>query len=376
MILYFGVLFLSLIAHLLKFYKKNQVKFLTILLSVFFCGGYMTGSDWIQYEEIYNLDFDKLIDFEVFEPGYLLMNLFFKLFNIDFWIWYLFVKICTFYVFCQFIYKLLPKYYFLSLFFFLGMFGLFLFIDNPLRNVIAACITFSSYQFIIDRSFKKYFVVCVLAMLFHKSAILMIPLYFVVKRDFNKKLIFICYLVLNIVASFGNEILRIIVGSLGSVIPTLQHSVMYYLVGESQYAEGNLFSFGTLAKFVTFILLIKYKDLIVSRFGLVFFNFTVVYYFLYRFAVGIEILGRFTIYFMPFYIVSTIYIVFLLNKLYRSVFMCFVIGLASVSYYLTIISSSKYIPYSNYFEYIFEEKLPYNKRKMYNYNNSPYRTND
>ncbi|MFS0861507.1 EpsG family protein [Fredinandcohnia sp. 179-A 10B2 NHS] len=59
--------------------------------------------------------------------------------------------------------------------------GLFLVSMNGIRQVLAAAILFSATKFLIDGNWKAYFLVVLLASTFHQSALVMIPIYFIVR---------------------------------------------------------------------------------------------------------------------------------------------------------------------------------------------------
>lgn len=59
--------------------------------------------------------------------------------------------------------------------------GLFLVSMNGIRQVLAASIAFTSIKFLIEGSWKRYFLVIFLASLFHLSALVLIPIYFIVR---------------------------------------------------------------------------------------------------------------------------------------------------------------------------------------------------
>ena len=66
---------------------------LGILLCLFYCFGYMTGSDWRTYEDWYNcLDFNKFYFGYRNEPGYYLYMMLFKKIGVTFWAYFIFTK--------------------------------------------------------------------------------------------------------------------------------------------------------------------------------------------------------------------------------------------------------------------------------------------
>ncbi|ASN05998.1 EpsG family protein [Virgibacillus necropolis] len=59
--------------------------------------------------------------------------------------------------------------------------GLFLVSMNGIRQVLAAAIAFAATKFLIEGNWIKYFLVILLASLFHQSALILLPIYFVVR---------------------------------------------------------------------------------------------------------------------------------------------------------------------------------------------------
>ena len=85
----------------------------------------------------------------------------------------------------------------LSLFIFAGT-GLYFFSFNEFRQFIAVSIVFWGYKFCVDRKFIKWIFIVCFSMLFHKSAFVVFPMYFLVKLKFSRKSVNIILL-----ASFG-----------------------------------------------------------------------------------------------------------------------------------------------------------------------------
>ncbi len=59
--------------------------------------------------------------------------------------------------------------------------GLFLVSMNGIRQVLAAAIAFTATKFLIEGSFVKYALIIILASLFHQSALILLPIYFLVR---------------------------------------------------------------------------------------------------------------------------------------------------------------------------------------------------
>ena len=58
---------------------------------------------------------------------------------------------------------------------------------NGIRQWIASAILFMGYKYILNRNWKRYFIIVLIAYIFHNSALIMIPLYFIVNRKFTSK---------------------------------------------------------------------------------------------------------------------------------------------------------------------------------------------
>lgn len=80
--------------------------------------------------------------------------------------------------------------------------GLFLVSMNGIRQVLAASIAFAGIKFLMEGSWKKYILVILLASLFHQSALILIPVYFIVQfRAWSK--VTIALLLFSIVIVLG-----------------------------------------------------------------------------------------------------------------------------------------------------------------------------
>src|SRR5690606_6683100 len=59
--------------------------------------------------------------------------------------------------------------------------GLFLVTMNGIRQTLAAAIAFAATKYLIEGDWKKYFAVILIASTFHQTALLLIPVYFIVQ---------------------------------------------------------------------------------------------------------------------------------------------------------------------------------------------------
>ena len=132
--------------------------FMGIILCVFYCFGYMTGTDWRVYEDLYNtLDFNHLFYEYKSEPGYYLYMLPFRFLGIGFWPFFIFTKSMLFVLIYRTMFEYCRDSKYLSLMYFFPWFGMYLFIDNPMRNLIAIGIFIVSFRYVIEKNFWKFF---------------------------------------------------------------------------------------------------------------------------------------------------------------------------------------------------------------------------
>ncbi|KIL49350.1 EpsG family protein [Jeotgalibacillus soli] len=81
--------------------------------------------------------------------------------------------------------------------------GLFLVSMNGIRQTLAAAIAFTALKYLIDGSWKKYMLAVIFASLFHQSALVLIPIYFIVRfKAWSKATVALVLLSIVIVIGF------------------------------------------------------------------------------------------------------------------------------------------------------------------------------
>ncbi|MFC0269959.1 EpsG family protein [Metabacillus herbersteinensis] len=82
--------------------------------------------------------------------------------------------------------------------------GMFTTSMNGIRQYLAAAIIFSATKYLLNGNFKKYFLIVLIASTFHKSALVLIPIYFIVRREaWTKVTFFLLFISIIIVISFN-----------------------------------------------------------------------------------------------------------------------------------------------------------------------------
>lgn len=163
-----------------KTHKTNRTGILitSILICSIIIGlRYNVGVDFLNYEYIYN--YQCLDDVE---GGYALINK--LLFSLGLPSSSIFILVAFFqlFLFTKGVEKINPRYlplafffYFTTLYFFLSL--------NVLRQTLAFSIFVFSIKFITDHQFIKYVITILITSTIHQSAIILIPLYFILNSD-------------------------------------------------------------------------------------------------------------------------------------------------------------------------------------------------
>lgn len=355
--------------------SKSYRNFIIILLAIFFCFGYMTGSDWRSYETYYGwMKSDNDSFLLPLEPGYIIYSFLFARLGIDFWYFFIATKVVLFIAVICNLKKYANNNFILNLVFFFFFFGLFLFIDNPMRNFIAVALTTISYKYIIDRKFLPFCLLVLLASMFHLSAIMFLFFYFLYPIKIGNTKIVIYYILFNILFVLLYQKIIITVFDLFSFIPIVQAKLELYFIGGEELVDNQIFSLGFIIQIILFILILwKRKAIEELPYGKLIFWGSISYLFLYRIGLLVDIFYRLQLYFCILYTIGVcaIYKVLYIrnNKIF---FISFVLSYLLLVTYITITGSYKYVPYTNYLQFIFDNDLSFDERAEYNFLNSPY----
>ena len=186
-------------------YKNYNFLFIgIILISLISVSGfrYKSGTDYYTYSLIYSDTPKMIIEKENLEIGFIALNKF--LFNIStnpqimFFATSVITNVLIVYGIMKYSTRFeLSMYLYICTFCYYSTF-------NGLRQWIASAIMFIGFKYILERDWKKYFFIVFVAYLFHSSSLIMIPMYFLVNRDFHSKktlvivgLFVFCYIFFN-----------------------------------------------------------------------------------------------------------------------------------------------------------------------------------
>jgi hypothetical protein len=356
--------------------KESVLKSLfLIFLVIFLCSGYMTGTDWRMYEDIYNtIGWHDLKNYSI-EKGFYILILLFKSIKIDFWVFLITIKTIIFFVFLH-----LSKVFNISKWLYLGLsfpFFMYLFIDNPLRNLIAIAIFILSIKYLINNKPIKYILLIILAAQFHISALMLLLIYPIKNMNLSSSTLVILYLTFFIIFS-SQTILIYLLYKILMFSPFLFGRLNSYLTRINDFeVSGSIISLRSIILLGVFFLMIYYRKKIVSNFNLgwLVFLLSMVYLVSFRLGLSFQVLTRLTYYFFFFYL----FIIILLGNtikrvLLRSLFwMMFVLITLYSSFSLATVDY-RYVPYSNYIIHaVSGNLLDHEYRCEFNIKNSPYR---
>lgn len=178
-----------------KFFRKNGTVELKAPAIIFFliitavsALRYNVGADYGQY--VWNFKtwyVHHTLTWEDWssEPGIILLAKFFNLFCQDPYLFVSFLSVITISVFLFSINKISPQTWLsFSLFILMGMWtGSF----NAIRQYLGTAVIFTGYRYIVDSNIKKWIITICIATLFHASAIIMLPIFFIARRKVDLK---------------------------------------------------------------------------------------------------------------------------------------------------------------------------------------------
>ena len=355
--------------------------FMGVYLWLFLCFGYMTGSDWRVYEEwYYSLDFNRLFYDYYAEPGYYLYMMLFRLLNVGFWPYFILTKTIIFIVIYRTIFDYCKESGYLTLLYFLPWFGMYLLIDNPMRNCIAIAIFIFSVRYVIEHKFWKFLLCMLLASSFHFSALVILLVYPMLNHNIKSWVYVLLFLLINVLFANRDMVINMMNSTLGR-IPYVQDKIFGYLLLDNEFGKGKLFSLGMVWQIGIFILLICYRDRITSYIdgpkGLFVFNAAMFYMLFLRFAMTIEVFVRIQLYFSVFLAIAVGLVLLSFDYKSRIIYICVLLMISSYTCMGKLTSSSRYVPYSNIVTYAIKGDFPsYSERYFYNYKFSPYKSAD
>lgn len=249
------------------------------------------------FNEVVRLSFDEIISSyfiseQIYyfvgrhEIGYVLLQYIVSLFTTDFRAIFVVTSIIVNGLVCILFYKYAEdKILAVFLYFCFGMFYSSL---NFVRQNISAILIAFAFTQIKERNFKKFLILVVLAGLFHKGAFFMLPFYFILQLKMSKLVLSLYSSVMVVILLFSNVFITF---AIDNFFP------WYDLGVNSNLIENGIPLYYLIVPSFIFILLFRYKDLLVENRNYIYVN--IAFFNMFFFVLGAKhfIIERFTLFF-------------------------------------------------------------------------------
>lgn len=259
----------------------DAIKFLILSFFVLVIIGMRTylNTDWIEYKPVFDSlpvfgDSDFFVKFK--ENAYascILYTLFGIISKSIYNSYFLFQFLCILFDYLLWI-KILKNENIKNELFFMFFFFQFLFFGfalevNLLRNVKAIVLFVYSIKYIKQRKIGKYMLLNLCGMLFHTSAMIFFPLYFVLNKKINKYFLFILFVLGSIIYLFKINWFMPFLRFMLNVLPLPKEFYIVSKLLDALWQKGLTSRFGSifgyLERAVTFILFFIYRDKIIEK---------------------------------------------------------------------------------------------------------------
>lgn len=170
-------------------YEKQLVIISGVLLTFISGFRYKVGTDYIAYMRGYSGYIDSNL-YWLSNPAVNVIARISKLIYNDYATWFLLMAMITTIpiMFIAIKYTENPELCFI----FYVLLGCWHFSFNIVKQCAAATILLCGYKALLEKDFKRWSIICLIAATFHFSALLMIPVYFLVNRKTTAKSVFLC----------------------------------------------------------------------------------------------------------------------------------------------------------------------------------------
>ena len=281
---------------------------LFLVLTIFVGTRFETGPDIFNYEAFFsqvpplNVLLKNFSDYSYIplEPAYKIVSGTFRYLGFTF-NGFLLVFSASF---VALVFKMIPKYssmaYFsVMLYLYYGYFTGF----SAIRQVLAAAIFFVAIYYVYNKNLYKYLATLVVATMFHLSAIVIVPMYWLSKVRWSKMQYFLV-----LICVFGIRLSGIISSFTGYLFGVLNFS-NYQLMNDKvqMYADAEGGYLGTMVLewlFLLIVFIVKYDELEESnKYFKIIFNFFFFGFIYYSFFSAIGDFGRIVVYFKLIYLI-------------------------------------------------------------------------
>lgn len=232
--------------------KVSVFLILTVLLVFFGLRGFVQ-TDWNLYYWLY-LRVPSFLDSGIYsesriEPGYLFVTQIFRTFTKDYFVWVFLNTLIDILAFSV-IFKRYSRSLAWSWVFFMCFTGLVVEI-NLFRNVKAIILFLLSLPYLQERKFWKFLLIWIAAMMFHTSAALYLPAYFILTKNWGRVLPIFLFIAVNVIFFFKAYPTSFLLHNFVGVDSEFMGKALGYM--ESSKQEAGI-TFGYIERTLMFIL--------------------------------------------------------------------------------------------------------------------------
>jgi hypothetical protein len=247
--------------------------------------------DWHTYSRSYDNSptlFDNFIIIEKFlnngwEKGFLVYMIICKTISSNYLFFQFISFIIDYIIIFYFFKRVIPENVILCLVFFILFNGILLEF-HLLRNIKGILLFILSIKYIEKRIFSKFFLINIVGALFHISSLLFIPMFFILNKKIPGQIIFIAFLVGNLLFLLRVEWLKYFLSNIS--IPGRLGDIIYkYLTATSKYSQAFVLSIGYLERCFSFLLVFYFSKKIIKtdKNNNIYINAFYIYIFIYIF---------------------------------------------------------------------------------------------
>jgi hypothetical protein len=261
-------------------------------------------------------------NFPYMERGFLLYLLFCKTISANYFFLQIFSFLIDFFILFFFFKRFIPHQIIFGFLLYI-LFSGFMVEFNLLRNSKAIMIFLISLKYINQRKIVKYILLNILGSLFHVSAVLYLPLYFI-NRKFSRKIILFLFILGNLIFILQLQWCKFILLSIASLFSSRLSILLEMYLSWDKTSQPYGITIGYLERFFSFIIIYYYSNSLYKKdkSNLIFINFYFLYSFIFLFFSEITILlDRVAILFIFPYWILYPRIYDLLSRKYKQVFL-------------------------------------------------------
>lgn len=233
-----------------KIKRKNSLYIIIFFITFILAFNYKMGTDWLAYQKYYDLEVIKYSFKDIVlnnpfreESGYIFLNFLGNKLGLNYeFFMAILISFCVINILKIGIKKSKNSYLFILVIFI--QYILFASLEPTIRQLIAVTITVIGYKYIEKKELLKYFLIILIAIQFHTSAIIGFIIYFLNKININKKRL--CLLIIFIFTAI--KILPFILEYASSIISNRYIDMyldyfnsMVYGISRSRTIKGNIF---------------------------------------------------------------------------------------------------------------------------------------